>query len=123
MADVTRNGRRYDRILDIAAYRSILDYRRSLAPGGRYVMIGASMLRLAQLLLVGPLISTDTRGRFGIFAWKPNDREDLAFLEGMLEAGTVRPVIDRRFHLSEVPEAICYLETGRHLGKIVISIQ
>lgn len=120
--DVTRSGRRYQRILDIAAYRSILEYRRLLAPGGRYAIVGGSMARFAQLLLLGPLLSAVGSTRFGIFPWRPNNRADLDLLGEWLEAGKIRAVIDRRYRLDEVPEAIRYLESGRHLGKIVITM-
>jgi NADPH:quinone reductase-like Zn-dependent oxidoreductase len=54
--DFTRNGRRYDLILDLAAYRPVVAYRRSLLPGGRYLYVGGSVATLLQVLLTGPLI-------------------------------------------------------------------
>ncbi len=58
----------------------------------------------------------------GVVMQKPNRKEDLALLEELFEAGKVVPVIDRRYPLSEVPEALRYLEEGRALGKIVITV-
>ena len=58
----------------------------------------------------------------GIVMWKPNNKEDLAILEELFEAGKVVPVIDRRYPLSEVPEAFRYLEEGRAKGKVVITV-
>ena len=55
-ADVTRNGRNYDLILDLAAHRSTLAYKGSLAPGGRYLYVGGSAVTLLQVLLIGPLL-------------------------------------------------------------------
>jgi len=59
----------------------------------------------------------------GIVMWKPNNEEALAFLEELFEAGKVVPVIDRRYPLSEVPEALRYLQDEPHLGKIVITMR
>ena len=58
-----------------------------------------------------------------IVMWKPNKKEDLAFLIELLEAGKVVPVIDRRYPLNEVAEAFRYLEEGHHQGKIVITME
>lgn len=59
----------------------------------------------------------------GSVMWKPNNQEDLAILEELFAAGKVAPVIDRRYPLSEVPEAIRYLEEGHAKGKVVITIE
>ena len=58
----------------------------------------------------------------GLKTWKPNKKEDLVFLKELFEAGKVVPVIDRRYPLSEVPEALRYLEEEPHLGKIIITV-
>jgi NADPH:quinone reductase-like Zn-dependent oxidoreductase len=103
--DFTQNGQRYDLILDAAAYRSIFDYKRALSPKGIYVLVGGSMTALFQAVLLGPWIS------------------DLLFLKELLETGKVRPVIGRRYTLSEVPEALRYLEEGHAQGKVVIAFE
>jgi NADPH:quinone reductase-like Zn-dependent oxidoreductase len=118
--DFTRRGEHYDVIFDAAAYRSVLDYRRALNPGGIYVMIGGSFARLLQVLLLGPLISTGGR-KLG-FMMAKMEREDLALLKELLEEGKVVPVIDRRYPLSEVAEALRYLEKGHARGKVVITV-
>jgi NADPH:quinone reductase-like Zn-dependent oxidoreductase len=59
----------------------------------------------------------------GTGMWEPNKEEDLDFLEEPFEAGKVVPVIDRRYPLSEVPEAIRYLEAGHARGKVVIAVE
>jgi NADPH:quinone reductase-like Zn-dependent oxidoreductase len=60
--------------------------------------------------------------KLGINAYDMNNREDYASLAELFEAGTVVPVIDRRYPLAEVPEAMRYLEEGRALGKVVITV-
>jgi NADPH:quinone reductase-like Zn-dependent oxidoreductase len=121
--DFTRTGQRYDRILDVAAHRSIFDCRRALRPKGVYVWVGGSAVALLQALLVGPLISMAGSRKMGItWWWKPFRKEDVAVLGELLEAGTIAPVIDRRYPLSEVSDALRYLDEGRARGKIVITL-
>ncbi|MFN2290360.1 MAG: NAD(P)-dependent alcohol dehydrogenase [Anaerolineae bacterium] len=120
--DYTRSGQRYDLILDVAAYRSVFDYRRALGPQGIFMMVGGSMGTLLQVVSLGSLISMMGSQKIGLNAWKPNKREDLAFLAELFEAGEVVPVIDRRYSLPEVPEAMRYLAEEPHLGKIVITV-
>jgi len=118
--DVTRNQQRYDLIFDAAAYRSFLDYRRALSPKGEYVLIGGSVARLFQVLFLGPLISM-TGKKMGFMMAKMN-KKDLVFLKELLEAGKVVPVIDRRYPLSEVADALRYLEDGHARGKVIITV-
>jgi NADPH:quinone reductase-like Zn-dependent oxidoreductase len=120
--DYTRSRQRYDLILDVAAYRSVFDYRRALSPEGIFMMVGGSVGTLVQVLSLGALMSRMGNRRIGLNAWKPNKREDLAFLAELFEAGKVIPVIDRRYPLRAVPEALRYLEEEPHLGKIVITL-
>ena len=61
--------------------------------------------------------------KMGSVMWKPNNQEDLAILEELFAAGKVAPVIDRRYPLSEVPEALRYLEEGHAKGKVVITVE
>ena len=120
--DFTRNGQRYDLILDIAARRSLLHYRRSLAPGGRYVLVARSLGGFFQAALFGALISIGGSKRMGIFMWNPGKREDLDSLSGLLDGRRIQPLIDRRYALSQVPEALRYVEEGRARGKVVITV-
>jgi NADPH:quinone reductase-like Zn-dependent oxidoreductase len=119
-ADYTRSGQRYDRILDVAAYRSIFESKRALKPNGVYVMVPGSMGRMFQAVFLGSLLSLAGSRKMGILAWKPFKQEDVAFLKKLIEAGKVTPVIDRRYPLSEVPEALRYQEEGHPRGKLVI---
>jgi NADPH:quinone reductase-like Zn-dependent oxidoreductase len=119
--DVTRDGRTYDRILDIAATRPIRDFRRSLTPGGVYVMIAPSVARFLGAVVLGAVLSTGGR-RMGTFPWRPNDRDDLELLGSHHRAGDLRPLIDRSYGLGEVPDALRYLEAGSARGKLVVTV-
>jgi NADPH:quinone reductase-like Zn-dependent oxidoreductase len=121
--DFTRDGQRYDWILDVAACRSIFECRRALRPNGVYVLVGGATAPLLQAALLGPLISMTGSTRMGVmWWWRPFKQEDVAFLKELIEAGIVAPVIDRRHPLSEVPEALRYMEQGRARGKVVITV-
>jgi NADPH:quinone reductase-like Zn-dependent oxidoreductase len=127
--DFTRSGERYDVILDIAGNHPWPDIKRAIAPDGTYVLIGqdqygaaghrwfGSLGRFAKLMLVSPFVSHlhPFRG-----AKDPGDR--LVVLKELIEAGKVTPIIDRTFPLSEVPDAIRYLESGQAQGKVVITV-
>jgi len=121
--DFTKSGQRYDLILDVVVHRSIFDYLRALSPRGICVMVGGSMARVFFNVLLGLLISMKVSKKIGVLMWKPNKKEDLAFIKELIEAGKVKPVIDRRYPLSEVPEALRYLEEGHAKGKVVIPIE
>ena len=121
--DFTKSGQRYDFILEVVASRSIFDYKRALSPKGIYVMVGGSLAAILQGFLLGPLISMTGSKKMGSVMWKPNNQEDLAILEELFAAGKVVPVIDRTYPLSEVPEAIRYLEEGHARGKVVITLE
>jgi len=118
--DFTQNGHRYDLILAANGYHSISDYRRVLTPKGIYVMSGGAEAQMFQAMLQGPWISMTGSQKMGNLLAKPNNA-DLAFVKDLLEAGKVVPVIDKRYPLSEVPEALRYLEEGHALGKVVIT--
>ena len=120
--DFTTNGRRYDLILDIVDEHSVLHYRHSLAPGGRYVLIARRLTGFAQAFLVGAGVSMTSTRRMGTFMWRANRRADLDLIKTLLENGKVKPIIDRRFQLSEVPDALRYQEDGHARGKVVITV-
>jgi len=119
--DFTKSGLRYDLILDVAAHHSIFDYKRALSRKGIYALVGGSRGAILQVAFLGPLISIFGSKKMGIVMAKPNKKEDMIFMGELFEAGKVVPVIDRRYPLSEVAEALRYLEEGHHQGKIVIT--
>ncbi len=120
--DYTKSGQHYDLILDFVAHRSVLDYRRALNPDGIFIFIGGSLSTVLQVVFLGALISRTGIQKIGLNKWELNNREDLAFLAELFEAGKVVPIIDRRYLLSEAPAALRYLEEGRALGKVVITV-
>jgi NADPH:quinone reductase-like Zn-dependent oxidoreductase len=121
--DYTRSGQRYDLIFDVMGYRSVFDYRRALRPGGFFMIVGGSLGTFLQVLILGALISRIGSKKLGLNKYEPNKKEDLALLAELFEVGKVVPVIDRRYPLSEVPEALRYLEEGHALGKVVITVE
>ena len=118
--DFAALGQRYDLILAPNGNRSIWDYKRALSADGSYVMSGGSNRQLTDALLFGPLLSMG-RQKFGNLLVKPN-QVDLLMLKGLCETGKVKPVIDRRFPLTEAPAAIRYVEGGHARGKVVITV-
>jgi NADPH:quinone reductase-like Zn-dependent oxidoreductase len=118
--DFAALGQRYDVILSANGDRSIWAYQRALRADGSYAMTGGSNRQLTDALLLGPLLSMG-RQKFGNLLVRPN-QSDLLVLKDLCEAGTVRPVIDRRFALSDAPAAIRYLEDGHARGKVVVTV-
>lgn len=118
--DFTKNGQRYDLILDAKTNRSIFSYARSLKPNGTYVTVGGYLSSLLQLLMLKPLLSASSEKRFHILALKPN--KDIAYINELFEAGKLKTVIDGPYTLSQTPEAVQYFGEGKHQGKVVISV-
>jgi NADPH:quinone reductase-like Zn-dependent oxidoreductase len=115
---------RYDVILDIAGNRALSELRRALTPRGTLVIVGAedagNWLGIRRQLRAAAL-SPFVRQKLGFFISKER-RDDLEELRQLLEAGTIRPVVDRTFQLEEVPAAFRYLRDGHARGKVVIAI-
>jgi NADPH:quinone reductase-like Zn-dependent oxidoreductase len=120
--DFTKNGKQYDLILDVIAHRSAFAYARALRPNGTYFFVGGAVAVLFQALLLGPLIKRTTGKTIRLLV-VPQNRKDLVSIAELCEAGKVIPVIDRRYPLSEVPEALRYVGEGRHKGKVVITME
>jgi len=119
--DFIQNGQRYDLILAVNGYHPISDYQRALSPNGTYVMSGGATAQMFQAMLLGPWLSRNGNQKMGNLLAKPN-KNDLAFIKELLEAGKVVPVIDRCYPLSEVADALRYVEEGHAQGKVVITI-
>jgi NADPH:quinone reductase-like Zn-dependent oxidoreductase len=125
-ADYTTADVQYDMILDNVGNHGLLANRHALTPEGKYVLIGGGgpengrwigpMINPIKAMLIAPFIKQDMQVLFANLS-----REDLAELARLMADGQVTPVIDRRYRLAEVPEAIRYLETGRARGKVIIT--
>lgn len=122
--DFARRGQRYDVVLDVAADRSLGTLRRVLTPTGTLVLAGAAkggILFLVGRLLKAFLISRFVDERVLFFVSKIR-RDDLVALAELVEAGTLCPVVDRTYALSEAREAVRYVGTGQARAKVVITI-
>lgn len=119
--DFTKNGKQYDMILDVIAYRSVFSYQRALKPGASYFMVGGSVATMFQILLLGPWISRTAGKKIRLLVVRPN-AQDMVFMTDLCKQGQFIPVIDKRYALSEVPDALRYLGEGRARGKIVITL-
>jgi len=123
--DFTKNEQqRYDLIFDAVGNRSVSDYKRALKPGGTCAVAGfSSMPRMFEHTALGPLRSKTGNKKVGGMGMAKINQNDLVFLKQLVETQKVRPVIDRRYRLNEVPEAIRYLEAGHAQGKVVITVE
>jgi NADPH:quinone reductase-like Zn-dependent oxidoreductase len=116
--DFTQNGQMYDVIFDMVPGKSsFARYKPSLKPNGLYLAGAGGLKELAQMAwtaLAG--------GKKVIAGMAPGRREDLVFLKELLEAGKLKPVIDRRYPLEQTAEAHRYADTGRKKGSVVITV-
>jgi len=124
--DFTSNGKQYDVIFDLVANHSFAEHRRALTPRGIY--IGAGMIGLdgsmRQLLmrLIPELVKWRFVSQKSISLLAKLNRKDLDAIVALIAQGRVTPVIDRRYSLSEVPDAVRYLEQGHARGKVIIDV-
>jgi NADPH:quinone reductase-like Zn-dependent oxidoreductase len=126
--DFTKGHQRYDAILDNVANHSLSECRRVLTPNGKYVMIGGGganeqgffgvMTRPLKAMVMSPFVSQE----MGMMMADMNHK-DLSVLADMMQSGKIKSVIDRTYKLSEVPEAVRYVEEGHARGKVVITME
>jgi NADPH:quinone reductase-like Zn-dependent oxidoreductase len=124
--DVAKSEQRYDVILDVAATRSFRDLRRMLVPGGTLVCAGAAkrggwfgiLARLLSMMFRARVLRQRVVGYIASIR-----REDLAYLKELIEAGQLRPVIDRTYALEEAREAVRYAMSGQGRAKVVITVR
>ena len=126
--DFTKSSERYDVIIDNVANHSLLENRRVLKPKGIYVLIGGGgpseqgligpLAKPIKAMLLSPFVSQ----KMGMMMADPSNK-DLTILGDMMQSGKLKPVIDRTYKLSEVPEAIRYLEQGHARGKVIITLE
>ncbi len=121
----TESGKQYDLIIDNVGNHSLLANRRVLSPEGVLVIVGGAggnwlgpLIRPIKALLLSPFV-----GQEFVLILAQLRQEDLAILGDLMQAGTVTPVIDRSYRLSEVPAAIRYSEEGHARGKIIVDLE
>lgn len=119
--DLAARPERFDLIIDVIGRRSMSDYRRLLAPGGRYVMIGGATKRIAQVLVFGAREAAMRSGRrMGLLVHRPN--QDLDRLAALAADGIIVSVIGDTFELADVAQALRLVIDGRALGKVVVTV-
>jgi NADPH:quinone reductase-like Zn-dependent oxidoreductase len=123
--DFTKTNRRYDLIFDAIGNRGMLACGRILNPGGALVVVGAPagrwMLGAISRGSTAPWLSRFANRKLTMIMAKV-DKEDLATMSDLLQSAKITPVIDRRYPLSQLPEAIRYSEQGHARGKVVINM-
>src|SRR5438874_2892454 len=127
--DFTKGDQRYDVILDNVANHSLSECRRVLNPDGKYVLIGGGGVNESRWLgpglthaLKAMFLSKFVSQKMGMMLAELN-HDDLALIADLMQSGKVTPVIDRTYKLSELPQAIQYLEQGHARGKVVVSVE
>jgi NADPH:quinone reductase-like Zn-dependent oxidoreductase len=123
--DYTKSGQRYDLIIDNVGNHSLLKNRAVLKPNGKLVMLGGPtgnwigpLTRPIQALVLSPFVSQEF-----IMLLARLDKEDMAFLAGLMESGKVKTVIDKLYGLQDIRAAVSYSEEGHAKGKIIISVE
>jgi NADPH:quinone reductase-like Zn-dependent oxidoreductase len=116
--DFTRNGERYDVVFDAVGKLSFARCRASLTPAGAYLATdGFANMALA-------VFTARNRGQRVLFKIPPRyAKEDVLLLKSLIEAGRYRAVVDRAYALEDVVEASRYVETGRKLGNVVLTVR
>jgi NADPH:quinone reductase-like Zn-dependent oxidoreductase len=117
--DFTKNGQAYDVIFDAVGKHSFRRCRGSLKPGGIYICVDLGFMYHVPLLALVTRFVGSRRATVGIGRYR---KQDLLLVKGLVEAGKYRPVIDRRYGLDEVVEAVSYVETGQKTGNVVLRI-
>ena len=122
--DFTKSGQKYDIILGINGHHSILGYRKALSEKGAFMLVGSShaVRGLVQVALFGKLVSKLGGKRIGFMGIARINTEDLEALMALMAEGKIKPLIDRRYPLSEAAEAFRYFQEGHSHGKVVVEI-
>lgn len=120
--DFTARPERFDLIIVVNGERSLRDFSRALAPGGRCVVIGGPVALIAQAAFLGPLLSLVSNKKLGFMGIARANATDLSFLAELLAAGKIAPVVERRYPLHDAATAIRYLAEGHARGKVVLTV-
>jgi NADPH:quinone reductase-like Zn-dependent oxidoreductase len=117
----TRNGKKYDLIIGANGNVPLSDYKRALTSQGKYVGVGGSNRQIFEPMLLGSFYSEKNGRKFSQLIFKTT-QADLIYLKEQVEAGKLRPVIDKRYSIYEIHKAMDYLEAGNAKGKIVLTV-
>lgn len=120
--DFVNDGETFDVIFGVNGAQSISTYKRKLKDHGVFIHVGGATSQFYQTLVVGPLLSLFGKQKYVSFMQKAN-HSDLVFMNGLIEEGKVKTVIDRSYSFSEVPQAFRYFEEGHSRGKVVITVE
>jgi len=118
--DFTKNGKKYDLIIDMMGYHSIFDYSRALNTGGRYTMVGGCSSLIFQTLFVGSLLSLFGEKKLAVLAHEPN--KNTADLLTLFNTGQMKIIIDKCYPLSETQQAMKYFGDRHSKGKVVLTL-
>lgn len=116
----TSTRERFDIIFAVNGNEALLTYRRLLAPGGKYLMIGGAMTQILKSLFFAKLLSLGERKMMTLMA--KGNQTDLEFIAKLTAEGHLKPVIDRKYTLDKTAEAVNYLNEGHAKGKVIIQI-
>lgn len=119
--DFTKNGTRYNLIFAANGYRKLEEYKGSLVPQGIYVMAGGTTKQIFDALLRGSFLSEKNGRKLGAFTAEPK-QADLIYLKGLAEVGKIKPIIDKRYPLSDTAQALRYLGEGHARGKVILIV-
>ena len=121
--DFTKNGERYDIIFDTVAKSSFAKCKDSLKPGGSFLAVALSLPLLFQIAWTSRFGSK--RAKLALTGLRPahEQQQDLLFLKELIEAGTLKPIIDKSYRLEDIAEAHAYVDTGRKRGNVVIIVE
>jgi 2-desacetyl-2-hydroxyethyl bacteriochlorophyllide A dehydrogenase len=119
--DFAKKTEQYDVILGTNGQQPISVYKRALKPGGTFVHVGGSGAQLTQTMILGPWISMTSDKKVSSFLQRAN-QQDLIFIKELIEAGKIKPVIDRSYSLDKIPEAFKYFSEGHAQGKVIITV-
>ena len=124
--DFSQSGKRYDLMIDVAGGKTWSTYRRVLEPEGTLVMVGGPMLTKGGLGPLGDIfkkkLAASRSKQKVVFIIAKFNRPDLETLAGLLESGKLKPVVEKRYELSETADALRYMGEGHAQGKIVVTV-
>lgn len=119
--DFTREGIKYDYILDNTAQKKIADYKRALKPEGIFAATGGRHAVVFGVLLFKPLYSLGTNKKLEIVAHRPSS-DNIDSITNLYETGALKPIISKIYAFNEIPEALSALGSGKHYGKLVVNL-